>query len=827
MNESRLTFFDLFNNKDISIVEIPLIQRDYAQGRTTTVPREIRMQFLDALYKNLTLPPSSPELPLDLDFIYGSLDTDTRVFCPLDGQQRLTTLFLLHWYLAIKDGKGKSFRAFIRKDRHARFTYKVRPSSTEFFDALTDATVDLSSLLPSDSFENTSGVGNELSRTLSDASWFQLSWLQDPTVRSALGMLNAIHFYFKDSHGYYDRLVQTDQPYITFHFLELNRYKLSDELYIKMNARGIPLTAFEAFKARLEQLIGIQLKNETRVLKTRSMSLREYFSHKIDTEWADLFWFYRDTKCNLFDSQLMNFVRSLALVLYPHGRKAADYNEKALEELLDFGKEFTYFKYSQNHCLNAIFLHSFIALLDRLSGKKDGVATYLRNNQNYDENAFFTRILAGRGDLNYSEWIQFYGYCAFLIKYPSEINTQEFSEWMRIVSNLALNTIYNRIPEFKESLLAIKQLLDSAEGKPILEFFSTTERPVTSFNRQQVREERLKAQLICRSKKWRALILKAESHGYFKGQIEFIFKFCGILDRWCTLSRCDWSEDEDLIYRKSFGVYLKKASAIFNDNGLNSFNDFLWQRALLSIGDYLLPIGSFYSFLDNPSRDASWKRLLRSSDQANDGNDAKRDMVKKLLDQVDGTDVEGSLKEVIRKFLEDNSLQGMNTWIRKIVECPATIEFCQKRRIRVIPGDCIYLVSKQRMDSKHAELFTYHLKTCALSDKIARGELKPFTKAEYYTAIEDDDNHRPYACLRWELKKVVLNIRLRYGLYMLKIRHTEKTLPAKLEEALIEHLSFERDPNGGLVLQVPIEQMAATLDQISAFLLAFQWEDTQ
>src|SRR5262245_28874604 len=75
-------------------------------------------------------------LPLDLDFIYGSLEGSPQAFCPLDGQQRLTTLFLLHWYLACKDGRSEGFQTFIRRGQQSRFTYKVRPSSKEFFDAM-------------------------------------------------------------------------------------------------------------------------------------------------------------------------------------------------------------------------------------------------------------------------------------------------------------------------------------------------------------------------------------------------------------------------------------------------------------------------------------------------------------------------------------------------------------------------------------------------------------------------------------------------------------------------------------------------------------------
>src|SRR5579883_427388 len=90
-------------------IEIPLIQRDYAQGRDAE--KDVRDDFLKAIHAALSLPSESPELPLNLDFIYGSMEgLDKKSFLPFDGQQRLTTLFLLHWYLAWRDGGLSDFK---------------------------------------------------------------------------------------------------------------------------------------------------------------------------------------------------------------------------------------------------------------------------------------------------------------------------------------------------------------------------------------------------------------------------------------------------------------------------------------------------------------------------------------------------------------------------------------------------------------------------------------------------------------------------------------------------------------------------------------------
>ena len=79
--KSDLSFLELINDKKILI---PVIQRDYAQGRIDVKATEIRNNFLSAIIDNLI---SNESAPLLLDFIYGST-ADDNTFTPLDGQQR-------------------------------------------------------------------------------------------------------------------------------------------------------------------------------------------------------------------------------------------------------------------------------------------------------------------------------------------------------------------------------------------------------------------------------------------------------------------------------------------------------------------------------------------------------------------------------------------------------------------------------------------------------------------------------------------------------------------------------------------------------------------
>ena len=117
---NKFTIVDILNNnvideenKPINIekgVEIPMIQRDYAQGRKDKKTSYIREKFLKDIYSALSNEEDNAEL--NLDFIYGYVENKT--FIPLDGQQRITTLFIIYWFLAFKDDIVNSLLRFFK-----------------------------------------------------------------------------------------------------------------------------------------------------------------------------------------------------------------------------------------------------------------------------------------------------------------------------------------------------------------------------------------------------------------------------------------------------------------------------------------------------------------------------------------------------------------------------------------------------------------------------------------------------------------------------------------------------------------------------------------
>lgn len=237
-------------------IEIPLIQRDYAQGRLGADVEEIRVNFLEVL-----LDAVAGKGPVGLDFVYGKVKAGT--LRPLDGQQRLTTLFLLHWYLASAAGRLDP------KAPWTRFSYATRPSARLFCERLATNPMPSDVTAPSD--------------WIRDQSWYLYTWRDDPTIQAMLVMIDAIHCELRRLHPDFDpmsaweRLTDDTAPAISFYLLPLEDMESDEDLYIKMNSRGKPLTPFESFKARFEKDIADSHRAGE-------------FAHKVDGPWSDLLW---------------------------------------------------------------------------------------------------------------------------------------------------------------------------------------------------------------------------------------------------------------------------------------------------------------------------------------------------------------------------------------------------------------------------------------------------------------------------------------------------------------------------------------------------------
>lgn len=283
-----ITIKELFNteisiNKKINRIEIPEIQRDYIQGLEEYSNKLDK--FLDVLFNAL-----SSKNKCSLDFIYGNINED-GVFEPIDGQQRITTLALLYYYIEniCKKNNDNIFK---------KITYKTKNTATEFCE-----------LLSSDDFISylRDSINNKIDNVIKDYHAYYDIYDYDLTIKSIINTLKAIQ-------EKYDKLNDKNNisfDNITFQIFPMKSFNLSDDLYIKMNGRGKQLSSFDNFKADyfkwLEENINIidelipnitessednNKDKEEEEEKERKKHKLETLKRKFDTYYIDIFWDY-------------------------------------------------------------------------------------------------------------------------------------------------------------------------------------------------------------------------------------------------------------------------------------------------------------------------------------------------------------------------------------------------------------------------------------------------------------------------------------------------------------------------------------------------------
>jgi len=652
MSEARKhSFATLFSSVDG--IEIPIIQRDYAQGRKQST--DVLDGFLASLCDALS---NEDSQPLDLDFIYGTFEEGAgRVLSLLDGQQRLTTLFLLHWYVATCEGQLEDFRARWTRGGKSRFTYATRPSSAEFFDALGNAMI----LPPSEGTE----WGGRLSARIVDSNWFFLSWRSDPTVKACLTTLDSIARMFGVTKGVYPRLVDERRPRITFHFLDLERFGLTDDLYIKMNARGKPLTPFENFKAWL-------------VGRVASESWAGDFDLALDQKWMDFFWRIASRQKGVSMGQVVDdlYLRFMYVMeffdscnrienVYREPRVAIDWISKLRQAR-------GYIPLRELERQGA-FNSSAVQITSR-------VLDHFCNPAASEDISTLERALAPTSD--YSDLIRLYCVVAWIDSSVMRSGASgldvERSRWNRVTLNLLNN---HRIDDIYTACLAVKGLkaLASYAGNLYEALSSAAETPA-GFSGEQAAEEVLKARLIIEDSTREALFVEAETHPYLQGKIGFLLKFS--------------TPSEKNFDRDAFIRYSTRAKAVLDERILTS-SDHLLERALLSLCDYLIGRGSSKFSFGQPNsgtyrdRSENWLRVVG------------RPEFQKLLDHI-----EGDAKDALRGLIE---AAACTDWRRYLVADPQLIDYCGERLLHREDTGEIYLLSRKRLSSYHVELRSYAL----------------------------------------------------------------------------------------------------------------------
>ena len=543
--DSKTTFWQFLSQY---CIEIPIIQRDYAQGRAG------RENFLRDIKKALA---SKQELLLD--FVYGSVRGEC--FLPLDGQQRLTTLWLIHWYIAFQSGKLGEVA-----DTLGKFSYETRLSSREFCKKLcTD--MDLQSFIDSET--------ESLKDYIPSQKWFYSLWRQDPTIDAMLRMISGTDI--KDKGGedimdgieelfcgttkdefvrYWDLLTQPNAP-IVFYRRPLESLGLTDDLYIKMNARGKQLTSFENFKADLIGYLQHQKDQAPESASTweKLLDAQSGIPILMDTSWTELFWQYKSEDCHI-DEIYLAFINRFFWneLFYVKGNDGID--NKRIEEI-EQSRSYRY--------LNADIVDDYVGLAPYClrDGNKDIPQTlffrlksvlgnFIRwsnggkkeiESPKWNKNFSFIPQYNKNGDdgkkrvitLNQVERIVFFALCKYFLE--DEADDVSLARWIRVVWNLISGEGLDRRAEIRNvsdmcTAMSFINQLDSHRVYESLCKQNPKENP-TAFEcrwneeiakAKQILDESGDLRMHRSGHSWEDVIKEAEGYAFFNGAIRFLFQ---------------------------------------------------------------------------------------------------------------------------------------------------------------------------------------------------------------------------------------------------------------------------------------------------------------
>lgn len=306
--------------RDIPIC-IPKIQRDYAEGRKSEVIERKRYSLLNDMLDVVY----GIRENLSFDFVYGYIMSGNTIvagnawqnqqicpnvsFEPLDGQQRLTTLFLFYWIF----GRDADLRG---QNDHSLFIYETRDTSEEFCHWLVKQSA--GTIIPHWESEverinsqnksnegkwrtekNTKGVVDPIENRLrfplapvpslftylQSFSSFKWDWHDDPNIHSMITVIEFTVKIIKERGLKYEDGIgnKANLDNITFMLLD-DLVCDGDQLFEKMNARGKALTSFEILKSSLEE------EMEQQGLPKSNASFVNSWQNAMDGDWIDYCW---------------------------------------------------------------------------------------------------------------------------------------------------------------------------------------------------------------------------------------------------------------------------------------------------------------------------------------------------------------------------------------------------------------------------------------------------------------------------------------------------------------------------------------------------------
>lgn len=690
------------------IIYVPEFQRNYLQGDDSNESIKYkRDRLLDDIFDCI----KSQSKSMNLGFIYGRVEQSYKgkLFYPYDGQQRLTTLYFLYLLIYFKFNKYDEIDSIKKK-----LSYQTRISTNRFIESF------LSWILDSKERDNVyndfwNKDGKDLKGFIMSQDWFMMTeWNYDVSIINMLSIIVEISGRIKKNLGDktgIDNFIDKDEnnPF-QFDFIYVDDISKSDDLYIKINARGKALSPFENLKSDIDKY----WKDEDKT--------------KLDAEWTEFVWNQLDendkNKDKSFDNSFYNLLSNIFYLQYLVSLDQNNINDKILIEIENkykkgiVDKEWITPKLCCDSPYQMIssFLDAMIGPFKSIKGEQIesvnrkifGLGDYQNNNgQNKMERADLFEI-----------FVYYYSVSKLFKEYD-----MEFTDKRNLLNEI--ETVTNRIIENQrpyldsptnlvKALKSVKVLIDnSIESQGVYKFFLSIdndkkEQIKKGLMKEQVEEEILKAKLIDKDSRYVVLFNKGYSELKNKGQLGFIFY---LVKNNNSLSKIGI---EDVSY-ESFEKTLNQIISIQNFI-IGEFTNYeLLLRAILAKAK-----GSFFwerrnnllSFpLLNNDRDISLHTFLNCY-SSNNPNDVEYklnllDGLRKVLNLFDPN--KDNIEEVLKRIIEDYKKIDSEAWYKFFVIYDGVFKQCRNGNIYHYSDKYVLLLDKKFRSGQWCEYYTFAL----------------------------------------------------------------------------------------------------------------------
>lgn len=493
-------------------VVIPGIQRHYVQGANNPKAESVRKQFIKEIFTAI----EEKQNEFNLHFIYGPINTDGEdSFVPVDGQQRLTTLWLIARYAAEKAEPSD------RKDLLSllsRFTYEDRINAKRFCQALTceDSRWDFT---------------QDPNPDILCQDWFVDYWKEDETVASMIRMLSTIH---EEWNKHQDSITAEDilEAIASKIRFELKIDAFGDDIYMKMNARGLQLTQWENFKAKFSEDL-CEDKKESWDKEMEELSNRFFTCSDEQHELPDNAFFALYARIMAYEARESGVDCGNSI------KQLAAYTHNTWSQIeLPFVPYSDFSGITNNESIASTIAATCVKMIKTVLERYQKIVPYFGDRTLFE--TFFHP--KNKNDLDFTLC------CYEYFKKFDNIETKDFLKALRLMWNILENVPDNRVELVKKIIDLEDKTLYSRQIKKI----------IGSNTPKQAEEEAEKAiQMDCNDQSipsdwneetlgkwsnWNDAIEKAEECAFFHGSIRFLYRNSNGKNTWekfaTKLSNC-------------------------------------------------------------------------------------------------------------------------------------------------------------------------------------------------------------------------------------------------------------------------------------------------